>query len=213
VFASALSSFQGILQCYVSYDIACQWFPNLRTREENDWPLHLQILKGIDIIPMIPAFHYPAHGGKGHDEFDTRLVVGNGTSDNEAPERIWGPHNALGNTTKSMGPETRHMVLDDAIGHWNWWKYVQHGMFLQLSSSGIALIVRLGNSLRKSYKAAISNRNLQVEAHRGFSEGIPKGLRAEWELKCQRWEESPYPKIKHATNPYEQADLCKLHPP
>jgi hypothetical protein len=75
------------------------------------------------------------------------------------------------------------------------------------------LTANLGQSLRKSYKAAVSNRNLQLEAHRGFSEGIPNDLRAEWELKCKRWEEAPYPKIKHVSNPYEQAELCELYIP
>jgi hypothetical protein len=121
-----LASFDGIEECLVSYDIACQWFAKLQTRQ-SEWPAHLQVLDGINLTPMIPAFHFPAHHSKGHDEFNPRLVVGNGTSDNEAPERIWGPHNALGNSTKTMGPETRHMVLDDAIGYWNWWKYIDHG--------------------------------------------------------------------------------------
>jgi hypothetical protein len=75
----------------------------------------------------------------------------------------------------------------------------------------VILTANLGHSLRKSYKAAVSNRNLQFEAHRGFSEGIPNDLRAEWELKCKRWEEAPYPKIKHVNNPYEQAELCELY--
>lgn len=127
VFGSALKHFEGIKQCIVSYDISCQWYANLHKRIEEDWPDHLKIPNSLQIIPAIPAFHYPAHGMKNHEEFDPRLVLGNGTSDNESPERVWGAHNALGNSSKSMGPESRHFVIDDSLSHWNWGKYVGHG--------------------------------------------------------------------------------------
>ena len=128
IFASAVKSFEGISNVIVSYDIACQWFVNLDKRTTGEWPEHLKLPPTLELTPGIPAFHYPAHGAKKHDEFDPRLIQGNGTSDNEGPERIWGAHNQLGNSTKSMGPESRHLILDDNFSHWNWLKYAGHGM-------------------------------------------------------------------------------------
>jgi hypothetical protein len=127
VFARALASFGDLQNCLVSYDIACQWFVNLHQRAGNSWPAELKSLSSVNLIPAIPAFHYPAHAVKNHDEFDPRLVLGNGTSDNEGPERIWAALNPLGPSTQKMGPSTRHLVVDDGIHHWNWSKYAGHG--------------------------------------------------------------------------------------
>lgn len=127
IFACALASYGDITDCLVSYDIACQWFVNLHQRARDSWPLHLRDLSSIRLTPAIPAFHYPAHAAKNHDEFDPRLVVGNGTSDNEGPERVWAAHNPLGPSTQKMGPSTRALVLDDSIQSYNWGKYAGHG--------------------------------------------------------------------------------------
>ncbi len=58
-----------------------------------------------------------------------------------------------------------------------------------------------GSSLIRKYKAAIIERNLQVEAHRGLTESLPDGLAEEWEHMCVEWEEDGFPKSK--PNPYE----------
>lgn len=129
IFGMGMGAFKGLKHCFVSYDIACQWFINLRCHQANDWPSHMRLSLTLDLIPMIPVFHYPAHQTKGHNEYNPRLVVGNGTSDNEGIERIWGSHNALGPSTKAMGPETRQLVLDDNFNSWNWFKYIGMGMF------------------------------------------------------------------------------------
>jgi len=129
IFASALKSFGEINGAIVSYDIACQWFVNMHSRMNGGWPDNLKIPNTISLTPSIPSMHYEGHAKKNHEEFNPRLVEGNGTSENEGPERIWGAHNALGNTTKTMGPEARHLVLDDNFSFWNWLKYSGHGKF------------------------------------------------------------------------------------
>lgn len=55
----------------------------------------------------------------------------------------------------------------------------------------------------RKYKAAIADRNIQVEAHRGLSEVTGKELTSAWEDMCNTWEQTPYPKYKAAANPYE----------
>lgn len=58
-----------------------------------------------------------------------------------------------------------------------------------------------GASLIRKYKAAVIERNRQVEAHRGFTESLPEHLVEEWGNMCAVWEEDGFPKTK--PNPYE----------
>jgi len=63
--------------------------------------------------------------------------------------------------------------------------------------------------LLRKWKMAISDRNLQVEAHRGFHESLPEGLTREWEELVVKWDAAPFPKIKNAVNPYQVKGHCK----
>ncbi|KAG6913692.1 hypothetical protein DXG01_004881 [Tephrocybe rancida] len=145
-----------------SYDVACQWFIHLLERMEN-WPEGYQIPSTTKIRPALPKMHETGHIREKHERL--------------SPERIWAGHNALGNTMKTMGPGTRHDVLDDHFGWWNWQKYITTGM-----------------TLVKKYKVAVSLRNVQVEAHCGFLGTISEEQLREWETMCQAWDEEPYPK-------------------
>src|SRR4051794_32721926 len=103
VFASAL---QNILVpvILISYDIACQWFVNLFKRMNEHWPPELRIPSSTKLIPAIPKLHEPMHQTKGHQVFSLNYIPGVGLTDCECPERVWGPHNCLGNSTKTQGP-------------------------------------------------------------------------------------------------------------
>ncbi len=126
VFASSLQAFTTLLFSIISYNIACQWFINLGTCIVG-WPSNLKIDGPLKLTPVIPKFHEPAHQVEKHHEFSCNLVKGMGNSDCECPERIWGAHNNLGNSTKTMGPGSHHDVLDDHFGFWNWLKYIGMG--------------------------------------------------------------------------------------
>ncbi|SJL16269.1 uncharacterized protein ARMOST_19789 [Armillaria ostoyae] len=167
IFGSSLLTFTNILAAIISYDIACQWFVNLYKRM-NSWPESIKPSDNLTLTPAIPKFHEPAHEEEGHEQFSCNLLPGMGASDLEVPERIWGPHNAVANSTKTMGPRSRMDVIDDHFGFWNWTKYAS-----------------MGTTLARKYKAAIKERNVQVEGHRGFTEGIPKHLVEEWSLMCK----------------------------
>lgn len=52
----------------------------------------------------------------------------------------------------------------------------------------------------RKYKAVISDRNKQVEAHRGFTESLPMEVAAEWEAMCETWDADTFPKSQ--PNPY-----------
>lgn len=126
IFGSAFKAHASLLTAIISYDIACQWFKNLFKRM-TDWPEDIKLREDVDISPVIPKFHEPAHQDEDHKQFSCNLVPGMGASDCEVPEQFWGPHNPLGNSTKTMGPGSRHDILDDHFGFWNWLKYHSMG--------------------------------------------------------------------------------------
>ncbi|KAF8069293.1 hypothetical protein FPV67DRAFT_1415377 [Lyophyllum atratum] len=128
VFASALRFFSFAI-LLVSYDIACQWIKNFYLRME-DWPDGLHLSPRSRVIPAIPKLHEPAHK-ETHDQLSFNHILGAGLTDGECPERIWAGHNALGNSTKTMGPGSRHDALDDHFGFWNWLKYCSMGKWVE----------------------------------------------------------------------------------
>lgn len=128
IFASAIR-FTQLLIILISYDIVCQWFVNFWKRATESFPQALQPPSNVILRPHIPKLHEPAHQKKDHARFSFNLSPGVGLTDGECPERIWALHNGLGNTTKNQGPGSRHDVLDDHFGFWNWLKYIGMGKF------------------------------------------------------------------------------------
>ncbi|KAF9472822.1 hypothetical protein BDN70DRAFT_818093, partial [Pholiota conissans] len=129
VFGSALQ-FVLVNTVLISYDIMCQWFINLFKRIEKDWPNHIKPRAGMTFIPAIPKLHEPMHNVAGHEVYSLNFIKGVGHSDCECVERVWAPHNALANSTKTQGPGSRQDVLDDHFGFWNWQKYFSMGTTL-----------------------------------------------------------------------------------
>ncbi|KAF9470371.1 hypothetical protein BDN70DRAFT_780429, partial [Pholiota conissans] len=149
----------------------------------------VQASKLIEARPLIPKFHEPAHEEKNHEQFSFNFAIGVGKTDGEVPERVWAGHNGLGGSTKMQGPGSRHDVLDDHFGFWNWQKYC--GM---------------GTTLMRRYKAAVIERNRQVEAHRGFTESLPSAMLTTWDAICVEWDADRFPKT--AANPFA---VCGAH--
>ncbi|KAJ3484293.1 hypothetical protein NLJ89_g11993 [Agrocybe chaxingu] len=183
VFGSAMKTV-AVPLILISYDIACQWFINLFKRMNEHWPDSIKIPPSKTLIPAIPKLHEPMHQSAGHQVFSLNFIPGAGLSDCECLERVWAHHNALGNSTKTQGPGSRQDVLDDHFGFWNWQKYIN-----------------LGRTLLRRYKAAVADRNIQREGHRGLSEPLEKELLLDWEAMCVEWDADNFP--KSAKNPYE----------
>ncbi|KAH9476140.1 hypothetical protein JR316_0011711 [Psilocybe cubensis] len=178
-----------VVSVLASYDIACQWFLNLLRRMQEDWPPEIKPSSDMRFTPAIPKLHASMHkqSHANHDVYSLNLIPGAGQSDGECPERVWGPHNPVGNATKTMGPGARQDTLDDHFGFWNWLKY---------TSMRITLL--------KRYRRAVADRNAQVEGHRGLTESVKKEnpqLIDVWEKMCIEWELDKFPKDKKK-NPY-----------
>ncbi|PPR03501.1 hypothetical protein CVT24_012668 [Panaeolus cyanescens] len=185
IFASAMQDFLALTTILISYDIACQWFKNLYSRMENLWPSRLRVPKRVDLIPAIPKLHEPMHNQtQNHQQYSLNFLRGAGQSDLEVPERVWSGHNAVGNSTKTQGPGTRQDNLDDHFNWWNWLKYIT-----------------MGATLMRRYRAALADRNLQQEAHKGLTNNLDSKVVEDWEQMCKTWDNTPYPK-EGIVNPY-----------
>lgn len=195
IFASGTQQFikSGLSSILISYDIACQWFKNLfqRFSPTEKWLDNLRVSSKVKYVPAIPKLHEPMHEGKNHQQYSLNYMIGVGLSDFEVPERFWAFHNALGNSTKTQGPGSRHVVLDDNFNAWNWWKYIN-----------------MGYTLARKYQAAVAERNNQVEAHRGLTASLSKTVTSAWEKICKVWDNASYPKT--VQNPYKSEEVGKL---
>jgi hypothetical protein len=131
------------------------------------------------------------HEAANHQVYSLNFIPGVGQSDLECPERVWAGHNAIGNSTKTQGPGSRHDVLDDHFSFWNWQKYIGLGM-----------------TLMRKYRAAVADRNLQAEGHRGLTVAMDPTTVARWEAMCIAWEQDDFPKRK--PNPYHTDGMGEL---
>ncbi|PPR02990.1 hypothetical protein CVT24_012178 [Panaeolus cyanescens] len=187
VFASAIKrAFSSVSDVLISYDISCQWFVNLKHRmQEITWPNHLKLPDSLNLVPAIPKLHERMHAqGKNHQQYSLNYIPGVGLTDGECPERGWGPHNSMGNSTKSNGPGARCDIIDSTFNWWNWLK-----------------AINMGSTLAGRFCNAVADRNQQVEAHRSLTETLDQDLVRSWESKCVAWDNEPYPKT--VENPYE----------
>lgn len=62
----------------------------------------------------------------------------------------------------------------------------------------------------RRYRAAIRERNIQVEGHRGLTTTLPEGLATVWEGMCLKWERASHPKAQ-VKNPYETNNICEYY--
>jgi hypothetical protein len=58
----------------------------------------------------------------------------------------------------------------------------------------------MGRTLMRKYKAALAERNIQVEGHRGLTVSLDAQLIAKWDSMCTVWEADGIP--KKVPNPY-----------
>ncbi|KAK7014066.1 hypothetical protein VNI00_015551 [Paramarasmius palmivorus] len=86
IIAAALLSHPGwgvLLAILLVYDIACQWFKNLKSRALN-WPLGLKLPPSAKILPAIGKLHLPGHKEKDYEQFNLNLIPGAAQVDGES---------------------------------------------------------------------------------------------------------------------------------
>ncbi|KAJ7676102.1 hypothetical protein B0H14DRAFT_3537005 [Mycena olivaceomarginata] len=101
-----------LLQLFVSYDIACQWYKNLWERMRII-DRHAQLKAGQTAVGfLVPKFHLPAHIESCNLLFSFNLTPFVGRTDGEVPERGWADANRLANSTSVSGPGVRRDTLE-----------------------------------------------------------------------------------------------------
>ena len=122
-----------VASVFVSYDIACQF--KLKFDERVDkLPPEIQLPPNVEFEWGIPKCHCPMHKVSCQAPHSLNFKNGVGRTDGEGIERSWSELNRVANSTKEMGPGSRHDTLDDHIGHHNFRKYVGLGTFTVFSS-------------------------------------------------------------------------------
>ncbi|KAL0568106.1 hypothetical protein V5O48_013884 [Marasmius crinis-equi] len=157
-------------------------------KRRTHWPSAIRLATAIRMTPGIGKLHEPGHEQKDHEEFSLNLIKGAGFTDGKSNERIWGPHNFLGNATKTMGPGARQDLLESQFDFWNWLKY--HAM---------------GHTLFRHWRAAVEDLRKLLTAHEDLSENIPQPLVVQWEQLLNKWEDLPFPKAqpdRREANPF-----------
>lgn len=77
---------------------------------------------------MIPKLHIHSHTLVCQLLYTLTYLLGAGQTDGEGIERPWAMIGGVATSTREMGPGSRHDVLDDHWGYWNWSKLISLGM-------------------------------------------------------------------------------------
>ncbi|KAH7905780.1 hypothetical protein BJ138DRAFT_1017239 [Hygrophoropsis aurantiaca] len=212
-FFQSLRHNPDIMMLNVSYDIACQWSKNLRTRMIAYGTAVNFNYDAKRILFLVPKFHLPAHVMPCQTRYSFNLMKGVGRTDGEAVERGWANINPAASSTREMGPGSRHDTLDDHFGDWNWKK-----------------LYHLGVGLCKKLKVAMGESTKHVSDFLEFQQAVSEGV-AQWQIEVEEWEadrtkpnpfetevtEMSQPSVRLAMAEEEAAELARgvdhsLHP-
>ena len=112
-----------VASVFISYDIACQFKLGFETRMPK-LPKDLHIRSDVELGWGIPKCHCPMHKVPCQAPHSLNFKPGMGRTDGEGIEQSWAEMNRVANSTKEMGPGSRHDTLDDHFEHHNFRKYV-----------------------------------------------------------------------------------------
>ncbi|KAJ7900554.1 hypothetical protein B0H14DRAFT_3423173 [Mycena olivaceomarginata] len=183
-----------LLQLFVSYDIACQWYKNIWERMRIFDP-HAQLKGGKTSVGfLVPKFHLPAHIESCNLLFSFNLTPFVGRTDGEAPERGWADANRLVNSTSISGPGARRDTLEVHFQYWKWKK-----------------IMRLGTTLRdrlqKNLPLMVESREAWVDVEASFSASVIET----WTAMAHAWEaDAEKPNLFASTVHYDDLTQVRL---
>ncbi|KAF9514098.1 hypothetical protein BS47DRAFT_1295385 [Hydnum rufescens UP504] len=124
----------GLRSILLSYDIFCQWSKKQQARHIS-LPCPLQLDPKINLTGVVPKFHLPTHKQLCQTKYSLNLCPGAGRTDSESIERDWANLNPAASSTKEMGEGSRHDIINNLLGDWNYRKVVGLGELLLLHSN------------------------------------------------------------------------------
>jgi hypothetical protein len=179
----------SLIYClFISYDIACQWYKNLGTRQQIFDP-DVQFKHGEKhIVFLVPKFHLPAHVEQCNINFSFNLTPFVGRTDGEAPERGWADANRLANSTRVSGPGARRDTLDAHFQYSNWKKIVKLGKYVVQTRLVHALKPATGpvllDKMQKAVPLMIETREAWIDAEAAYPPSVIKT----WTAMAVAWE-------------------------
>ncbi|KAG6808040.1 hypothetical protein H0H92_005612 [Tricholoma furcatifolium] len=193
----------SIFYVIFSYDIACQWGKNLRTRAA-DYPENLTAAANkIEWTALVPRWHIMAHGEECQTEHSLNYEQGVGRTCGEDVECGWSHTNQLSTSTREMGPANRRETLNDHWGGWNWQKIVGfHNPYAEPTK--VANLQDVKRELAKEEAEQAAGGVLPLHEKIGPTEFLSLGL----ELESQQCALSVEIKgLKGAKTPKQLADI------
>ncbi|KIL55027.1 hypothetical protein M378DRAFT_49831, partial [Amanita muscaria Koide BX008] len=177
-----LSSLAGVKlpRVVITYDIGCQWSKNFWRRVE-EFPDDLKLDPATSVEVGIPSWHINGHGDNCRT-FCLNYMDGVGRTCGEEVETTWAQTNALGTSTREMGPGARHETLKDQWCGWNFRKIVGFRSFFL-----------------KRLKEAFAMRDKQRLIFQQFSSTFPPQTVKEWEVMVLEWRND-----RSKPNPYKE---------
>lgn len=187
----------------ISYDIACQYCKNFKKRFVEDFPEKERLdLDETEIRWVIPKNHLPVHGPN-HSRYSLNFVDKVGRTYGEGIESSWSSLNPVSMSTREMALATRHEVINDHIGSWNWTKTIEfgeHNHELFELWTFVDDITIIGLHLKKSLKKAADMAQKQRTLFEEFSDTFSPETVKEWERLVATWNADP----SAVSDPYEE---------
>ncbi|PPR08116.1 hypothetical protein CVT24_010770 [Panaeolus cyanescens] len=175
-----------LLRLVITYDIACQWSRNYRTRMKT-LPTNLHLSEKVSTRVAIPSWHINAHGKSCQQRFHVGYLDGVGRLCGDEVEQTWWTTNTLGASVREMGPAGRHETMGD---HWNAFNFQK--------------IVGFRKTFMKTLKEAVRMAAVQRENFNQFNTSFSDpGVIKAWEEMVIEYEQDP--DIK--PNPYEDTEI------
>jgi len=194
----------GICRLLLSYDIACQWWKNLRSRLLTyDLPPAIrEWLTNLDYWRVaVPKFHLPGHGTDCQLRFNLAYMKWAGRMDGERIEAGWALSTPMATWTRESGPNARRGILDDHWNAGNWRKVVGLREFSNFSFSFCLLTIILGMSLDRNLRRAHAWRTSQRKVANLISETFTADVVSKWHLMRVDFDLDP-----SKPNPYEEPE-------
>ncbi|KAI0643898.1 hypothetical protein C8Q79DRAFT_1002434 [Trametes meyenii] len=157
-----------VLFLVISYDIACQYCRNFEARLERNFPAD----KRPDLEEV--KNHIAVHGPH-HSQFSLNFADKVARTYGEGVELSWSHLNPVSVSTREMALATRHEVLNDHMGSWNWQKT-------------IGFAAHFNKTLKTANKMGKKHRDLFQEFSATFS---PEVVQA-WTRTLEQWSVDPH---------------------
>lgn len=114
----SLEAFKYFTRILATYDVACQYFVNLRSRFEANF---IDLADVVDLIYLlVPKKHLDGHKVDCRYRFSLNYTEGVGRGHGEGIEASWAESKQSGGSTRQMNHGHRHDTINDFHNYWNW---------------------------------------------------------------------------------------------